>query len=95
MEGGELQQLEGGVQKIFNDMDTSQIFADAANAYKNLNMSANQYLATINDVGAAFSATMGDEKGYLTAKTGLQAVWGREKRCTITKWKSAGSTPPG
>lgn len=74
MEGGELQQLEGGVQKIFNDMDTSQIFADAANAYKNLNMSANQYLATINDVGAAFSATMGDEKGYLTAKTGLQAI---------------------
>lgn len=74
MEGGELQQLEGGVQKIFNDMDTSQIFADAANAYKNLNMSANQYMATINDVGAAFSATMGDEKGYLTAKTGLQAI---------------------
>lgn len=74
MEGGELQQLEGGVQKIFNDMDTSQIFADAANAYKNLNMSANEYLATINDVGAAFSSTMGDERGYQTAKTGLQAI---------------------
>ena len=73
-EGGDLQQLEGGVQKIFNDMDTSQIFADAANAYKDLNMSANQYLATINDVGAAFSATMGDEKGYNVARTGLQAI---------------------
>lgn len=73
-EGAELQQLKGGVEKIFNDMDTSQIFADAANAYKNLNMSANEYLATINDVGAAFSATMGDEKGYQVAKTGLQAI---------------------
>lgn len=74
MEGGELQQLQGGVEKIFNEMDTSQIFADAAEAYKNLNMSANEYLATINDVGAAFSATMGDEKGYQMAKTGLQAI---------------------
>lgn len=73
-EGSELQQLEGGVQKIFDDMDTSQIFSDAANAYKNLNMSANEYLATINDVGAAFSSTMGDEKGYAVAKTGLQAI---------------------
>ena len=74
LEGGELQQLKGGVEKIFNEMDTSQIFADAADAYKNLNMSANEYLATINDVGAAFSSTMGDEKGYQMAKTGLQAI---------------------
>ena len=73
-EGAELQQLEGGVQKIFNDMDTSRIFADAANAYKDLNMSANEYLATINDVGAAFASTMGDEKGYSVARTGLQAI---------------------
>ena len=72
--GGELEQLRGGVQKIFNDMDTSQILTDAANAYKDLNMSANDYLATINDVGAAFSATMGDEKGYAAARTGLQAI---------------------
>ena len=74
LEGSELQQLKGGVEKIFNDMDTSQIFADAANAYKDLNMSANEYLATINDVGASFAATMGDEKGYSVAKTGLQAI---------------------
>ena len=74
LEGSELQQLKGGVEKIFNDMDRSQIFADAANAYKDLNMSANEYLATINDVGASFAATMGDEKGYSVAKTGLQAI---------------------
>ena len=72
--GGELEQLKGGVSKIFNDMDTSQILTDAANAYKDLNMSANEYLATINDVGAAFSSTMGDAKGYAVAKSGLQAI---------------------
>lgn len=74
MTGSDLQQLEGGVKKIFNEMDTSTIMADAANAYEDLNMSANQYLAVINDVGAAFAATMGDEKGYSVAKTGLQAI---------------------
>ena len=73
-EGSALEQLQGGVEKIFNDMDTSVIFEDAANAYKNLNMSANEYLTTINDVGASFSATMGDAKGYEVAKTGLQAI---------------------
>lgn len=73
-EGSELQQLQGGVKKIFDEMDTSTIMADAANAYKNMNMSANQYLSTINDVGATFAATMGDEKGYSVAKTGLQAI---------------------
>lgn len=74
MNGSDLEQLKGGVQKIFDDMDTSAIMADAANAYKDLNMSANQYLATINDVGATFAATMGDEKGYSVARTGLQAI---------------------
>lgn len=73
-EGSDLQQLKGGVQKIFDEMDSTTIMADAANAYKNLNMSANQYFATINDTGATFAATMGDEKGYLVAKTGLQAI---------------------
>jgi len=74
MGGSDLQQLKGGVQKIFDEMDTATIMADAANAYRDLNMSANQYLATINDVGATFSATMGDEKGYSVARTGLQAI---------------------
>lgn len=74
MEGADLEQLRGGAQKIFDEIDTSQILNDAANAYKNLNMSANEYLDTINDVGATFSATMGDEKGYAAAKAGLQAI---------------------
>jgi phage-related protein len=70
----EYEQLAGGAQKIFNDMDFSKIAADANNAYKELGLSANQYLAVINDVGATFAATMGDEAGYEAAKTGLKAI---------------------
>ena len=68
------EQLQGGVEKIFDQADTAQIFKDAQDAYKNLNMSANQYLESINQVGAAFAQTMGDQKGYDTAKTGMQAI---------------------
>lgn len=70
----EYEQLAGGAQKIFDEMDYSKIEQDAQNAYKTLNISANEYLATINDVGATFAATMGDEAGYLTAQRGLQAI---------------------
>lgn len=68
------EQLAGGVEKIFDDMDNSAIFADAAEAYKTLNLSANDYLETINDVGANFASTMGDKAGYETAKKGLTAI---------------------
>lgn len=71
---GELEQLQGGAQKIFDEMDYSKIEQDSKQAFKTMNLSASQYLALINDVGATFSATMGDEKGYETAKTGLQAI---------------------
>lgn len=70
----EYEQLAGGAQKIFDQMDYSQIAADANNAYKELGLSASQYLAVINDVGATFAATMGDEAGYEAAKTGLKAI---------------------
>ena len=70
----EYEQLAGGAQKIFDQMDYSKIAADASNAYKELGLSANQYLAVINDVGATFAATMGDEAGYEAAKTGLKAI---------------------
>ena len=70
----EYEQLAGGMEKIFSGMDTSRIATDAANAYKNLGMSANEYLATINDVGAGFAATMGAEAGYNAAQKGLAAI---------------------
>lgn len=70
----EYEQLAGGAQKIFDQMDYSKIAQDANNAYKELGLSANQYLSVINDVGATFATTMGDEAGYEAAKTGLKAI---------------------
>ena len=70
----EYEQLAGGVEKIFNEMDSSKILDDADRAYQDLGMSANQYLAVINDTGATFASTMGDEAGYKTARQGLLAI---------------------
>ncbi len=71
---GELEQLAGGAQKIFDEIDYDTIARDAQKAYKTMNLSASEYLALINDVGATFAATMGDQKGYDAAKKGLQAI---------------------
>lgn len=71
---GELEQLQGGAKKIFDEMNYDKIAQDAKEAYKTMNLSASEYLALINDVGATFASTMGDEKGYETAKQGLQAI---------------------
>ena len=70
----DFEQLSGGAQKIFDQMDYSKIAEDAGNAYKTMNLSANEYLEMMNSVGATFSQTMGDEKGYNTAKIGMQAI---------------------
>ena len=70
----EMEQLSGGAKKIFDEMDYSTIEKDAVEAYKNMNMSAQEYLTAINNVGATFASTMGDQKGYDTAKKGLQAI---------------------
>lgn len=68
------EQLSGGVEKIFDQANIDQIFADAQAAYKDLNMSANEYLEAINQTGAAFAQTMGDQKGYDTARLGMKAI---------------------
>ena len=70
----EYEQLAGGAAKIFDEMSQTKILKDAQNAYKDLGLSANEYLAVINDVGATFAATMGDAAGYEAAKTGLKAI---------------------
>ena len=70
----EYEQLAGGAAKIFDEMSQTKILNDAQNAYKELGMSANEYLAIMNDVGASFSATMGDEAGYEAARKGLTAI---------------------
>lgn len=68
------EQLAGGVEKIFDQANIDQIMADASNAYMDLNMSANQYLEAINKTGAAFAQTMGDQRGYDTARQGMKAI---------------------
>ena len=70
----EYEQLAGGAAKIFDEMNQSDVLRDAQNAYKELGLSANEYLAVINDVGATFASTMGDAAGYEAAKTGLKAI---------------------
>lgn len=70
----EYEQLAGGVAKIFDEADQSAILADANRAYLDLNMSANDYLAVINQTGAAFASTMGDQQGYDTARKGMLAI---------------------
>lgn len=71
---GEFEQLKGGMEKIFDQADTVQIMTDANNAYKDLGMSANDYLRMINDTGANFASTMGDQAGYDAAKKGMTAI---------------------
>lgn len=70
----EYEQLAGGASKIFDGMSQTKILDDARNAYKELGLSMNEYLAVINDVGATFAQTMGDEAGYEAARKGLQAI---------------------
>lgn len=70
----DFEQLSGGVEKIFDEANIDGIMQDANNAYKDLNMSVNEYLASINQTGAAFAQTMGDQKGYDTARTGMMAI---------------------
>jgi len=70
----EYEQLAGGAEQIFSQMDFARISADAQEAYRTMGLSANEYLEAINQTGAAFKATMGDEAGYETAKRGMQAI---------------------
>jgi len=70
----EYEQLVGGAKKIFDEMDYSKIANDAANAYKELNMSASEYIESINLAGSTFASTMGDEKGYDVARQGMKAI---------------------
>ena len=70
----EFEQLAGGAEKIFDQLDQKKILEDANGAWLTLNMSANDYLSSINSVGATFAQTMGDKAGYETAKRGMQAI---------------------
>ena len=70
----DFEQLSGGVQKIFDEIDYATIEKDAQEAFKTMQMSANQYLEVMTTVGANFASTLGDEKGYEVAKQGMKAI---------------------
>lgn len=71
---GEFEQLAGGMEKIFDEVDQTVILQDAQNAWQDLNLSAREYMNNITGVGATFAQTMGDKKGYETARTGMKAI---------------------
>ena len=70
----DFEQLAGGMQKIFDEVDYSKIATDAQNAYATMNISANEYMQNLSGVGAIFAQTMGDQTGYDTAVKGMQAI---------------------
>ena len=70
----DFEQLSGGVQKIFDEIDYATIEKDAQEAFKTMQMSANQYLEVMTTVGANFASTLGDKKGYEVAKQGMKAI---------------------
>ncbi len=71
---GEFEQLRGGTQKIFSGLNYDDIAADAYQAFSTLNLSASDYLESINNIGGTFKASMGDAAAYDTAKEGLKAI---------------------
>lgn len=70
----DFEQLAGGMEKIFDEVDYDRIAQDAQDAYSTMQISARQYMEQMAGVGATFSQTMGDEKGYETAKKGMKAL---------------------
>lgn len=70
----DFEQLAGGMEKIFDEVEYDRIAQDAQDAYNKMQISARQYMEQMAGVGATFSQTMGDEKGYETAKKGMQAL---------------------
>ena len=70
----DFEQLSGGMQKIYDEMDYAKIAEDASKAYESMNISASEYMKQMSGVGAVFAQTMGDERGYNTARKGMQAL---------------------
>ena len=56
MEGAELQQNLGGTEAVFGEF-ASSIQASAQEAYKNMGMSASEYMATANKMGSLFQGS--------------------------------------
>ena len=64
MEGGELEQNLGGTEAVFGDF-AKNIQASASEAYKNMGMSASDYMATANKMGSLFQGSGLDQQKSL------------------------------
>lgn len=61
--GADMEQLEGGVKKLFGDDVAKTVTENANNAFKNAGMSANQYMDTVTSFSASLiSGLNGDTK---------------------------------
>ena len=68
------EQMVGGAGKIFGDSIQSQIISDARSAWSTLNLSANDYMESINNVGSTLKANRGAADAYTFARRGMQAI---------------------
>ena len=63
-EGGELEQNLGGTEAVFGDF-AKNIQASASDAYKNMGLSASDYMATANKMGSLFQGSGMDQQKSL------------------------------
>ena len=57
----QMEQLEGGVKKIFGDDMAKEVIANADNAFKTAGMSANEYMETVTGFSATLLQGLGDD----------------------------------
>lgn len=62
----ELEQLEGGVQKLFGEEMASVVKANANNAFKTAGMTANEYMETVTSFSASLISSLGDDTAKAT-----------------------------
>ena len=60
-EFSEYEQLVGGVQKLFGDMDFQAVIDNAGDAFKTAGMSANEYMETVTNFSAALISSLGGD----------------------------------
>lgn len=58
---GEYEQLVGGVQKLFGEMDYQAVIDNASQAFKTAGMSANDYMETVTSFSASLISSLGGD----------------------------------
>lgn len=60
-EFSEYEQLVGGVQKLFGDMDFQEVIDNAGDAFRTAGMSANEYMETVTSFSASLISSLGGD----------------------------------